>query len=294
MAVLAVVAFDLFLARPDIPLGSSHSRPDFNRIGIPTVPSATNATASPCRVDLAFMQLDPNAAMGAGLENVNGYWPVALRRFYRFVHEMRGQSPPVTDRNKLPNTLYEGNSSFPLRVLNVRYATTIAPETHAISTLEDKHPLPRAWIADRAEVLTDENAILKRMADPYFDASGTVLLEKPPRISLTPGTGPAGQCTAKKLEDGSLEIMTECSRNGYLVISEMYYPGWHATIDGQEFELERADYLINAIPLPAGKHRVVYAYRPMSFRLGAAGTLLACVAALFIAFYPRRKLNPPD
>jgi uncharacterized membrane protein YfhO len=56
-------------------------------------------------------------------------------------------------------------------------------------------------------------------------------------------------------------------------LSELFYPGWQAYIDGNKALTLRADYLLRAIPMPAGRHNVVFVYRPASFLIGAAITI---------------------
>ncbi len=71
------------------------------------------------------------------------------------------------------------------------------------------------------------------------------------------------------------------------MLSEIFYPGWRATVDGKAVPVERADYLITALPLPAGTHRVEYRYDPLSFKIGAACTLLTCAAGVVILLRAR-------
>ena len=56
----------------------------------------------------------------------------------------------------------------------------------------------------------------------------------------------------------------ESEKGGLLVFSEVYYPGWQATIDGQPAELGRVNYVLRAMKVPAGKHEVVLEFRPAS------------------------------
>ena len=81
---------------------------------------------------------------------------------------------------------------------------------------------------------------------------------------------------------------------GLVVFSEVYYPGWTATIDGQPAEIGRADYVLRALNVPAGKHEVVFTYDPQSVHTTEAvayaslGVLvLLCAAACFFAYRKR-------
>jgi hypothetical protein len=206
---------------------------------------------------------------------------------------MRGQKPSNKTRHELPEVIYKAGDAFPLRILNVRYATKWDEEGKRFRPVETT-PLPRAWIVDRAEVVGDEQASLERVRDPRFDPATTVILESLPRIAMTPSsTGEAvGHATAKRLAPGVLEIRTQSARDGYLVLSEIFYPGWKATIDGEPVQLERADHLITALPLPSGTHTVMYEYDPLSFKIGAAGSAITWLAAATIGLVDFRRKKP--
>jgi uncharacterized membrane protein YfhO len=81
------------------------------------------------------------------------------------------------------------------------------------------------------------------------------------------------------LTDNEMEVETSAATPGFLVTSDAYYPGWSATIDGQEARLYRADYAFRGVAVPAGNHVVKFTYRPRRFPL-AAGVSLASVALL--------------
>jgi hypothetical protein len=165
-----------------------------------------------------------------------------------------------------------------LRVLNVRWASRIDNRQRVVDCVENPQFEPRAWVVGRAEVIADEEAILKRMRDPQFNPATAVILERAPGIAMASGDSPIGTCQVRKYENGDLDVDTDTTRDGYLVLSEVYYPGWRATIDGREVPVERADYLITALPLPAGKHHVTYRYDPVSFKVGAGCTAASCLA----------------
>ncbi len=82
----------------------------------------------------------------------------------------------------------------------------------------------------------------------------------------------------------------ESKDGGCVVFSEVYYPGWTATIDGQETEVGRANYVLRAINVPAGKHEVVFSFHPKTVNMtegiakGMLCTLLgAILCLLFLA-----------
>lgn len=83
------------------------------------------------------------------------------------------------------------------------------------------------------------------------------------------------------------EIVVELPRPGVLVVSESFYPGWTALIDGHPSPIIVADYVLRAVEVPAGEHRVVFEYRPASVRWGLVLSVLGLVA-LTALFSPNR------
>ena len=78
------------------------------------------------------------------------------------------------------------------------------------------------------------------------------------------------------------------SEDGLLVVSQPYYPGWRAQVDGQQVRIYRVDYLLQGIPLAAGQHRVELSYHlspwPAIFSLVV---LAGCIAGLILACWRR-------
>ena len=72
-------------------------------------------------------------------------------------------------------------------------------------------------------------------------------------------------------------------------MSDTYYRGWKAFVDGEETKIYRADYTFRAIPLNAGTHRLEFVYDPMSFKLGAGVTLLGILGCIGMGWVARRK-----
>jgi hypothetical protein len=84
-------------------------------------------------------------------------------------------------------------------------------------------------------------------------------------------------------------ISLHASSDGWLVLSDVWYPGWQATIDGQAAPVEKADYLFKAVAVPAGDHLVQFSYRPFSFYLGS---LISLVAGMGLFWAVRKTCSP--
>ncbi len=79
-----------------------------------------------------------------------------------------------------------------------------------------------------------------------------------------------------------MQMETQSPVDGLLIVSEICYPGWKATLDGKPVTLLCADGILRAIPVPAGSHTVELRFAPNSFRLGMGLSVLALVGLVAI------------
>jgi uncharacterized membrane protein YfhO len=67
---------------------------------------------------------------------------------------------------------------------------------------------------------------------------------------------------------------------GLVLLTDTYYPGWKAYVDGERTELLEADYLFRGVAVPEGEHQIEFVYDPASFKIGVALSLSAIVCML--------------
>jgi hypothetical protein len=89
------------------------------------------------------------------------------------------------------------------------------------------------------------------------------------------------------------EVAFEAPASGWIIISEVWYPGWRAYLDGELVPILRANYLFRAIPTSGGVHRLVMIYQPISFRAGLAISLVSLAVMGVIWFIARRDSWKP-
>ena len=83
-------------------------------------------------------------------------------------------------------------------------------------------------------------------------------------------------------------LTTELSCAGVLVLSDNWFPGWKATLDGRPVPILEADGALRAIPVPGGRHRVEMHYRPASIRWGGAISLVTFLSLVVIVLTRKR------
>ncbi|GAG49768.1 unnamed protein product, partial [marine sediment metagenome] len=172
-----------------------------------------------------------------------------------------------------------------LSLLNVGYLVTAHPlqdpalvghleelATTPVAVYRNPHAFPRAFVVERARVARTRSAALALLRNPKIDLRRVVVLEQPPPAAL-PGTqdrATTHPSTAEIVDyqPGTAHIAVATSAGGYLVFSETYEPGWHATIDGKPAPVLRGNYSLIAVQLPAGTHSVTLRYRPQWLTVG--------------------------
>ncbi|HLL55303.1 MAG TPA: YfhO family protein, partial [Myxococcaceae bacterium] len=148
-----------------------------------------------------------------------------------------------------------------------------------------KSAMPRAFVLHRAKRVGDAEA-LAAVRDPSEPFRHTVFLSEGEPLEGAECQSPE----VRFIEDGAhrVHLGLEACAEGYLVLTDAYYPGWRAELDGAPVPILRADHLVRAIRVAAGKHEVVMRYRPATFAWGG-GVSLVALAALAWGLWPRRR-----
>ncbi|GEM_PF-166433 len=159
-----------------------------------------------------------------------------------------------------------------------------------VDVYENLQALPRVWFARRAAQMLNAEVLRTirsgRMKDgSAFDPAETVLFGREDygnREITLPEIGDPTNAEVKitRYEPHRIELQTRNSQPGFLVLSEIYYRGWEAWIDGRRAPVERVNHTMRGLAVPAGDHRVEFVFRAHSFRNGAAYTLLGILLLL--------------
>jgi hypothetical protein len=163
-----------------------------------------------------------------------------------------------------------------------------------VKIYENLDVLPRAFLVGQATWAEDDVAALERMQAEGFDPSREVVL-------IGSGTSPAqdqvatcpGEVTVDSYRPERVEMTVVAKSDGWLILSDAYYPGWEAEVDGQKVPIERADVLFRAVALASGRHHVVFSFRPTSVRIGLliSGIALALCLSTAMLLTARGRLR---
>lgn len=135
-----------------------------------------------------------------------------------------------------------------------------------------------------AIAVKDQAEAWERVFGASFDPGIEVIVEtlNPAQLQNCPWT--SGEAKVINETPNQVVINVEANASGWLVLSDVMYPGWSAFVDGQKTSIWQANYLFRAISIEEGVHQVIFAYRPLEFYAGAVISLVSWLIALVILF----------
>ena len=162
-----------------------------------------------------------------------------------------------------------------------------------VKIYEKRDVLPRAYVVPATGVIevADAAAALQALRRPDFAPGQQVVLEAdrslpaPVAINRDASSGQttaaaAGRAVIERYAPEQVVISATLTVPGILVLSDTYYPGWRATVDGAPAHIEQANLLFRGLALPPGVHRVVFDFAPASLMLGQRITFITFIALL--------------
>ena len=233
-----------------------------------------------------------------GLDLVTGHHPNDLARYRQLLGLEASVRQGANTRH--PNVL---------RMMNVKYllwpeeaaggppfpgaqSLSSARTYRGLHTVYAYPGLDKAWVVPAATVLADDEAALARILSPEFDPGREAILAEPPSLAL-PGPGVAGgggQVAWDLNEPDERRLRVTTSGPALLVVSENWFPGWVAEVDGETAEVRRANLTLQAVEIPsAGDHAVTLRYTAPTVRSAlrlSIAALVITVLLLGLSFVP--------
>ncbi len=291
--ILVVCLFDLWQVNKRY-LNDSMFKPRRERVQIrPLTPADRQILADPA---LSYRVLNLNGNVFNENEtsyyhkSVGGYHAAKLRRYQELI-EAYISDQLATARQTIGDTNGDltqapGDSLWNvLNMLNTKYFLMAnAQEPEKSFALENPYALGNAWFVDKVDYVDNANQELDGLMDA--DLRRVAVADK--QFQAVLGEASVQDSTAMaemtSYEPNQLKYNVTSQKGGVVVFSEIYYPGWEATIDGQPAELGRVDYVLRALRVGPGQHEVVLSFFPKT--LDTTETLayisLAVLAVLVI------------
>jgi hypothetical protein len=251
------------------------------------------------------------------LQIISGYDPIILDHYARYFHLLQTNTPgPPPVGNWLDLTTVRRVDM--LDALNVRYVIAPAPiqwpdkrfvevdkfedvpafvfyrgmNTQNLWLYRNQAFLRRAfWVTDvisvgNAKIM--ESALLKT----NLRRQAVIGAEDGKAARYPSLPDPKDRVDIARSEPGNLVLQLTNANRRFLVISEVWHPGWTATIDGRPLPLHQTDLALLGAWIEPGEHRLVLAFTPSNWRLGLILSAIALAIWLFLLIHDRRRRHP--
>jgi Bacterial membrane protein YfhO len=149
---------------------------------------------------------------------------------------------------------------------------------------------PRAFLVRRAGQLADRPQVLAQLKSTDFRRE--VLLEgswPEPDACLSAPTDAPDLAKISAYRPNRVAVTVHAACAGYLVLTDVWFPGWDCTVDGQPARIYRANYLFRAVAVPAGDHEVEFVFAPWTYRCGQRISIVGWIAVLAFSFLSRYR-----
>jgi hypothetical protein len=244
--------------------------------------------------------LFPNTASAFSLYDIRYVDALVIQRYMRYTRAFLDPAVRVSfvgwplDGPSSPRTPRMSENDY-FNLLGVRYvvAATQLPDLKPVASdggatvYENHHAFPRAFVVSHLDAVRNEDDATRALAaarrpakldlrrEAVVEASGANV----PRDIEDHCAGASASARIQTYEPNRLVIDVRSRCPGLLVLTDAYFPGWEATVNGQRASILPTDLAFRGVAVAAGDSRVVYQYRPASFRSGV-GLAVAAAAAL--------------
>ncbi len=165
---------------------------------------------------------------------------------------------------------------------------------------EYRQALSRAYFVSDYIVEQNDQKIVDHLLEPSFDLRKRIVLEESVQEFGNSNnqeiTNVSSDAKIVRYEPQQVKILVDAKQDGLLFLSDNYYPGWHAFVDGKEAKIYRANYSFRAVPVRKGIHQIQFEYDPISFKIGCiiSSVALGCLLSILViwklrVFYNRKK-----
>ena len=219
-------------------------------------------------------------------KSIGGYHAAKLRRYQEMIEqyispEMQALFGAVSKAGG-DMTQVNGDSIYPvLNMLNTKYF--IFPlEGGQTVPIQNPYVYGNAWLVDKLSYVSNANEEMDAVGkiDLRHEAVADAKFKEQLGEAVVQDTASTVQITG--YEPNRLNYEVNSGKGGVLVFSEIYYPGWTATVDGEPVELGRVNYILRAMNIKPGKHQVELAFFPKTVKTTETIAYVAYVLLLLL------------
>lgn len=213
--------------------------------------------------------IPPNFSVSSKLQMISGYDPLYLKSYGEYIVAMERGKPDISLPWGFNRIIVPKNYNSKLfNLLNVKYVLSLdeinSRNFRLVMTegqtriYQNMSYVPRVFFVSNVLTARSKQEILSVLLGQGFDPSSTAVIQG----NFTDENKLLGQGSARIVDyqSNSVRVLTDNDADGFLVLLDIYYPGWYATIDNQETKIYSTDYLFRGVKVPAGQHEVIYKY----------------------------------
>ena len=232
-------------------------------------------------------------------KSIGGYHPAKLRRYQEMIEhyiapEMQKTMQAIMtaggDMSKV-----DGRSIYPiLNMLNTKYF--ILPlQGNQTAPVLNPYTYGNAWFVDKVTYVNNANEEIDKVGKIDLRHEAVADKQFETTLKASNAQGNVSQVELVSYAPNKLKYNVSSEKGGVVVFSEIYYPGWTATIDGQKAELGRVNYILRALNIEKGKHNIELAFDPQSVHTTETiatvsfAVLLILIALIAFLEYKKRK-----
>ena len=201
-------------------------------------------------------------------KSIGGYHAAKLRRYQEMIEqyispEMQQIFGAVSEANG-DMTKINGDSIWPvLNMLNTKYMIFPLQGGQTVP-LQNPYTYGNAWFVDKIQYAANANEEIDVIGKLNLRHEAVADVKFKTQLGEAVEQDSVSIVTIKAYEPNELTYEVNSGKGGVVVFSEVYYPGWTATVDGQPAELGRVNYILRALNVKPGKHDVVLTFKPKS------------------------------
>ena len=201
-------------------------------------------------------------------KSIGGYHAAKLRRYQEMIEayispEMQSLMSAVVKAGG-DMTKVNGDSIYPvLNMLNTKYFILPLQNNQTVP-LQNPYTFGNAWLVDKITYVDNANAELDAVGKINLKHEAVADMRFKATLGESKTQGNVAKAEITQYAPNRLTYRVESDKGGVLVFSEIYYPEWTATVDGQPVELGRVNYILRAINIKPGQHEVTLTFEPQS------------------------------
>jgi len=233
-------------------------------------------------------------------KSIGGYHAAKLRRYQEMIEqyispEMQQTMSAVADAGG-DMTQVNGDSIYPvLNMLNTKYFILPLQGGQTVP-IQNPYTYGNAWFVDKLQYVQNANEELLGVGKIDLRHEAVADAKFKTQLGDAVAQDTASVVKIISYEPNELKYDVNSNKGGVIVFSEIYYPGWTATIDGEPAELGRVNYILRALNVKPGKHEVVLSFFPKSVDTtesiaytAYAVLILVILGGVFVEYRRRKK-----